>query len=285
MGVSVGGAWALAMSAVRIRNLWKEYDGQVVLERVNIDIPAHQFVTIVGPSGCGKTTFLRTLLGVERPTRGTIAIDGEPLVPEPQPQRGVVFQRYSVFPHLTVLGNVLIGLELLSSRYLGRLFGARRRAAVARADAALDAVGLADARGKYPAQLSGGMQQRLAIAQSIVVEPKILLLDEPFGALDPGLRHDMHRLIVRLWREHRMTVFMITHDVKEAFQLGTHLLVFDRQRHDPQAPERYGATVTYQIPLREPGAVAEPAQGDDGKAMPGPGDWQPAGPPTSTARP
>ena len=120
----------------------------------------------------------------------------------------------------------------------------------------LEQVGLATSGDKYPSQLSGGMQQRLSIAQSIVVEPKILLLDEPFGALDPGVTQDMHELVIRLWRENRMTIFMITHDVREAFALGTRLLVFDRIRHDPQAPERYGATITYQIPLRGPGAAS-----------------------------
>jgi NitT/TauT family transport system ATP-binding protein len=93
------------------------------------------------------------------------------------------------------------------------------------------------------------MQQRLSIAQSVICQPKILLLDEPFGALDPGITADMHEIILRLWEKNRMTVFMVTHDVQESFQLGTRLLVFDKKRHDPQAPEAYGATVTYDIPL------------------------------------
>jgi NitT/TauT family transport system ATP-binding protein len=104
----------------------------------------------------------------------------------------------------------------------------------------------------YPAQLSGGMQQRLSIAQSVIVEPRILLLDEPFGALDPGLTADMHSLIVELWRANGMTVFMITHDLKEGFALGTRLLVFDKVRHDPQAPGAYGATITYDLLVRGP---------------------------------
>jgi NitT/TauT family transport system ATP-binding protein len=240
------------MSAIVVRRVFKEYGDQVVLENLNLQLPDHEFVTIVGPSGCGKTTFLRMLLGVESPTRGEILIDGVPLAAEPGPDRGVVFQRYSLFPHLTVLENVLLGLELRQSRGLGYLFGARRRAAVARAGEMLEAVGLAAARDKYPSQLSGGMQQRLSIAQSIVVEPKVLLLDEPFGALDPGVTQDMHELVIRLWRANRMTVFMITHDVREAFALGTRLLVFDKVREDPQSPERYGATIVHHIPLREP---------------------------------
>jgi NitT/TauT family transport system ATP-binding protein len=111
-------------------------------------------------------------------------------------------------------------------------------------------VGLGAARDRYPAQLSGGMQQRLSIAQSVICEPKILLLDEPFGALDPGITADMHKLILELWAANRMTIFMISHDIKESFELGTRLLTFDKLRVDPQSPEAFGANVTYDIPLR-----------------------------------
>lgn len=235
---------------ISVRRLWKEYGSRVVLENVNLTIDDHEFITIIGASGCGKTTFLRILLGVETPTRGAVLIDGEPLPPDPGPERGIVFQRYSLFPHLNVLENLLLGPELQGARIFGHLFGARRRAALARAEALLEAVGLQSARRLYPAQLSGGMQQRLSIAQSVICEPKILLLDEPFGALDPGLRADMHELISRLWAVHRMTIFMVTHDLKESFSLGTRVLVFDKPRIDPQEPDRFGATVTFSIPTR-----------------------------------
>jgi NitT/TauT family transport system ATP-binding protein len=238
------------MATVTVKHLWKEYDRQVVLENLNLVVGEHEFVTIVGASGCGKTTFLRMLLGVEQPTRGALLIDGHPIANEPGPDRGIVFQRYSLFPHLTVMSNLLLGLEFAGSRTLGRLFGAERQRALEKAHELLRAVGLLAARDKYPAQLSGGMQQRLSIAQSVICEPKILLLDEPFGALDPGITADMHEIILELWRMNRMTIFMITHDVKESFQLGTRLLVFDKVRNDPQAPEAYGATVTYDIPLK-----------------------------------
>ncbi len=237
------------MTTLSIRHLWKEYGEQVVLENVNLEVKDNEFITIVGASGCGKTTFLRMLLGEERPTRGTFLIDGEPLPSEPGPDRGIVFQRYSVFPHLTVRHNVLLGLELTRAPRLGRLFGARRRAALAEVDEMLHTVGLHEARDKYPAQLSGGMQQRLSIAQSVIMNPKVLLLDEPFAALDPGLSADMHKLILGLWEKHKMNIFMITHDLKEGFELGTRLLVFDKVRLDPQAPNAYGATITYDIPL------------------------------------
>jgi NitT/TauT family transport system ATP-binding protein len=238
------------MASVSVRNVWKTYGDHVVLENLRLEVADNEFVTIVGASGCGKTTFLRMLLGTEQPTRGSILIDGEPIRPEPDPARGIVFQRYSLFPHLSVMGNLVLGLELQRSRLLGRLFGARRREAIKRAEAMLEAVGLAGARDRYPSQLSGGMQQRLSIAQAAICEPKILLLDEPFGALDPGITADMHQLILKLWRDNGMTIFMISHDIQESFALGTRLLTFDRLRQDPQAPEAYGASITYDIPLR-----------------------------------
>ncbi|MCB1740169.1 MAG: ATP-binding cassette domain-containing protein, partial [Gammaproteobacteria bacterium] len=162
---------------------------------------------------------------------------------------GIVFQRYSVFPHLNVLDNVTLGLEFEHSRLLGRCFGRGRAALRERARTMLAAVGLGDSTSRYPAELSGGMRQRLAIAQAIVKEPAVLLLDEPFGALDPGTRRDMHALIHEIWNRHSMLVFMVTHDLREAFELGTRLLVFDKPRSDPQAPHRYGATLTYDLVL------------------------------------
>jgi NitT/TauT family transport system ATP-binding protein len=238
------------MTQVTVKRLWKEFGAQVVIENVNLHIDDHEFVTIVGASGCGKTTFLRMLLGVEAPSRGEFLIDGHPLQSEPGPDRGIVFQRYSLFPHLTVIQNLLLGLELRGAPLLGRLFGAGRRRALDRAKMLLEAVGLQSSADKYPRQLSGGMQQRLSIAQSVICEPKILLLDEPFGALDPGLTADMHELILKLWNMNKMTVFMVTHDLRESFELGTRLLVFDKVRVDPQAPDAYGATITFNIPLK-----------------------------------
>jgi NitT/TauT family transport system ATP-binding protein len=235
------------VSAVRVHGVWKAFGDRSVLERVSLDVAAGSFVTMVGASGCGKTTFLRLLLGVEAPSRGRITVDGEPLRPEPGRDRGIVFQRYSVFPHLTVLGNVVLGLEFARSKCLGRLHGQAKRAARDEAAAVLADVGLGQVIDAWPTTLSGGMQQRLAIAQAVILKPRILLLDEPFGALDPGIRNDMHGLITRLWRETGMTVFMVTHDIGEAFKLGTRVLTFDRVRRDPQAPDAYGASITYDL--------------------------------------
>ncbi|MFO1069728.1 MAG: ABC transporter ATP-binding protein [Geminicoccaceae bacterium] len=236
------------MSAVSVRRLWKSYGDRPILERINLDVASGSFVTMVGASGCGKSTFLRILLGQESASRGEITVDGKPLPDEPGPERGIVFQRYSVFPHLTVLGNAMLGLELAGNRWWGRLAGAARRKARDEARAMLDQVGLGRHADAMPSALSGGMQQRLAIAQALILKPRILLLDEPFGALDPGIRADMHELVKRLWRETGMTVFMVTHDLREAFVLGTRVLTFDKVRHDPQAPDAYGATVTYDLP-------------------------------------
>ncbi|WEX73805.1 ABC transporter ATP-binding protein [Sinorhizobium numidicum] len=243
------------MSDIRVHNVWMEYGDQIVLENIALDIASGAFVSVVGPSGCGKSTFLRMILGQERPTRGTITLDGAALPHEPGPDRGVVFQRYSVFPHLNVLQNVLIAFEFAESPITAKLFGTRKKAAVEKAQALVEAVGLGEHAQKFPSALSGGQQQRLAIAQALARKPKVLLLDEPFGALDPGTRAQMHALIKPLWRELGMTVIMITHDLKEAFGLGTRLLAFDKPRIDPQAPERYGARIIYDLDLSRDGPV------------------------------
>lgn len=244
------------------RDVWVEYGDRIVIEKLDLDIEAGSFVSIVGPSGAGKSSFLRLILGQEAPTRGSILLDGTPLAPECGPDRGVVFQRYSVFPHLSALRNTILGMECAQAPLMGRLFGASRRAAEEEATAMLKAVGLGDSLHLYPAQMSGGMQQRLAIAQALIKRPRVLLLDEPFGALDPGIRADMHALIRHLWREYALTIVMVTHDIREAFTLGTRVLALDKRRHDPHAPHRFGATAVYDIPLRGRGTQAS-ADNDD----------------------
>lgn len=241
------------MSAIlSLRDVWVEYGDKIVLENVRLDIAEGSFVSIIGPSGAGKSSLLRVILGQEAPTRGTILLDREPLSPECGPDRGVVFQRYSVFPHLSVMRNMLFGLECEQAPFTARLFGAKRRAAVEAAEEMLEAVGLGASKNLYPAEMSGGMQQRLAIAQALITKPRILLLDEPFGALDPGIKADMHALITKLWRDYSLTVIMVTHDIKEAFSLGTRVLTLDKRRHDPHAPHRFGATAVYDIALNKP---------------------------------
>lgn len=236
---------------ITARNLWKNYGDQTVLERINVSVEEGEFVTLVGASGCGKTTFLKLLLGIETISKGNLELDGKAIPDEPGPDRGIVFQQYSVFPHMTVLGNILAVAGLQQRNISGFLYGQRKRDALQASIAILERVGLQDSLNRYPHELSGGMRQRLAIAQALMARPRILLLDEPFGALDPGIRADMHELVLELWREHHLTIFMVTHDLKEGFHLGTRLWVFDKPRIDPQAPGAYGATITYDLPVGE----------------------------------
>jgi len=237
------------MPMIQAKNLWKTYGDNVVLESLNLSVKAGEFITMVGTSGCGKTTFLKMLLGMESPSSGELLLDGEPIPNEPEQSRGIVFQQYSVFPHLSVLQNVIIAREFEHSPLLGKLFGSARKKVEAEAKGLLESVGLSHALDRYPHELSGGMKQRLAIAQALIRQPRILLLDEPFGALDPGIRADMHQLILKLWEQHKLTIFMVTHDLSEGFYLGTRLWVFDKLRRDNQAPNAYGANITYDLPI------------------------------------
>ena len=170
-----------------------------MLENLNLTIADREFVTIVGASGCGKTTFLRMLLGVEQPTRGQLLIDGKPVPAEPGPDRGIVFQRYSLFPHLTVIENLLLGLEFSGSRLLGQSVRRQARAALESArrcsTRSVSTRRATSIRRSSPAACSSACRSR----SRSFCEPKILLLDEPFGALDPGITADMHEIILRLW--------------------------------------------------------------------------------------
>ncbi|MEM1130976.1 MAG: ATP-binding cassette domain-containing protein [Pseudomonadota bacterium] len=240
------------MPFVTVDNIFQSYGRWPVLERVSLEVEKGEFISIVGASGCGKSTFLRLLLAQEQPTMGHISIDGAPPAAEPDSDRGIVFQRYSVFPHLSVRDN-LVAAEGLGRNYLGFMPFGERRAARDRAMEALERIGLSHVATQYPAALSGGMQQRLAIAQALTARPKILLLDEPFGALDPGTRITMHDFLMELRAETDMTVFMVTHDLGEGFKLGDRVLVFDKPRWDPTHPEAYGATITYDFDARDGG--------------------------------
>jgi NitT/TauT family transport system ATP-binding protein len=234
---------------IEIKNLWKSYGDTQVLERVNAQVSEGEFITLVGTSGCGKSTFLKMLLGTERQSSGELLLDGQPIPDEPDRNRGIVFQQYSVFPHLSVLKNVMAARAFDRGHIGALLLGRQRREARLEAEQLLESVGLSHALDHYPHELSGGMRQRLAIAQALVLKPRILLLDEPFGALDPGIRGDMHGLLLDLWHTQKLTVFMVTHDLKEGFYLGTRLWVFDKVRHDPHQPQSFGATITYDIPV------------------------------------
>jgi NitT/TauT family transport system ATP-binding protein len=187
------------------------------------DVPGKgEFIAMIGPSGCGKSTVLNLLAGFITPTEGEVLVRGKP-VTGPGRDRGMIFQQYSSFPHLTVLNNVLFGLE--------RNAGEMRTSKSQRADRAQELikhVGLDGHQAKYPHQLSGGQQQRVAIARTLAVEPKILLMDEPFSALDEPTRLDMQKLIVELWYRIHPTVFAVTHSVTEAVYLSERVWIFSK---------------------------------------------------------
>ena len=235
------------MSLVKAKHIWKTYGNDVILENVNFSMNEGEFCTLVGPSGCGKTTFLKMLLGVDEPSRGTLLFEDKDYPKESSDERGIVFQRYSTLSHLNVIDNVIIGLEFEKSKFFGKLFGKAKKEAYEKASEILKAVGLEDSKNKYPHELSGGMKQRLSIAQSLVKQPKLLLLDEPFGALDPGISMDMHELLLDIHSKLNFGVVMVTHDISEAFKLGTRVLVFDKIKIDKDFPNRYGSTIVNDI--------------------------------------
>jgi NitT/TauT family transport system ATP-binding protein len=185
------------------------------LEPTDLDITHNDFVTVLGPSGCGKSTLLRIVAGLDRPTAGDVLLDGQP-VTGPGPDRGMVFQSYTLFPWLTVSQNIGFGL-----RERGMAQG-EARDIIANY---IDRVGLRGFENHWPKQLSGGMQQRTAIARALANDPKILLLDEPFGALDNQTRSLMQELLLGIWERDRKTVMFVTHDIEEAIFMGTRVVV------------------------------------------------------------
>ncbi len=220
------------MGSIRIQRVSIEYpvEGRGmrrILNDIDLEIESGAFVSIVGQTGCGKSTLLRLILGEESPSRGQVLVDGK-VRTQPGPYCGYVPQKYSLFPDKTVLSNILFGLDASSGGPLSLLNPARqKRMRAFREDGLryLHHVGLneADAR-KYPHQLSGGMQQRVAIAQALILKPPVLLMDEAFSALDPGTRTGMQRLIKKLWRESGTTIVFVTHNTREALCLGTRVI-------------------------------------------------------------
>jgi len=218
---------------VRFQGVQKSYDGeQLVVKQLDLDIRQGEFLTLLGPSGSGKTTCLMMLAGFETPTEGSILLDGKPLHIVPAHRRGIgmVFQNYALFPHMTVAQNLAFPLGL---RGLGKV---EVKAKVSRA---LQMVQLDHLSQRYPAQLSGGQQQRIALARALVFEPKLVLMDEPLGALDKQLREQMQLEIRRLHRELGLTVVFVTHDQAEALTLSDRVAVFNdgviQQIDTPQA--------------------------------------------------
>ncbi|MFH0821930.1 MAG: ABC transporter ATP-binding protein [Pseudomonadota bacterium] len=231
-----------------IHNVQKAYGEKTVLEDIDLALTEGELCTVVGPSGCGKSTLLRLILGQERPSLGEVLIDGAS-VGFPDPQRGIVYQQYSLYPHLSVIENVVLGPKL-SSGLIERF----RRKKEFRDEAMyfLDKMRLTDHYSKYPHELSGGMRQRVAIAQALIMRPRILLMDEPFGALDPGTREHLQVFLLEAWEEFDMTVFFVTHDLEEAVFLGTRIIVLSQfYQYDAETTDRprKGAMIVADFPL------------------------------------
>lgn len=213
---------------LHIQDVYKAYGENLILDNIDLSVQAGEFCTVVGPSGCGKSTMLRLILGQEAPTSGTILIDNEPAKFADE-NRGIVYQKYSLFPNMTVIDNVLLGKKLGKNKKLWRT---NQQEIIDEAVHFLESVKLAEHANKYPHELSGGMQQRVAVMQALIMKPKILLMDEPFGALDPGTRESIQLFLLERWQEHKMTIFFVTHDLEEAVFLGSRLLVFSRYYMD-----------------------------------------------------
>lgn len=202
-----------------VRNLNKVFDspqgGITALRDINFQVHRRELLCIIGPSGCGKSTLVRILAGLETPTSGEILLDGEPKN-QPGPERGMVFQGYTLFPWLTVKKNVMFGLQIQ---------GHSSSTAESEAMQWVEMVGLSKFANHYPDQLSGGMKQRVAIARTLANQPRILLMDEPFGALDAQTRTHMQSNLFDIWRNIDITIAFITHDLDEAIYLADRILV------------------------------------------------------------
>lgn len=199
-----------------VEKIYQSRSGEVVaLNGVDMEIRENEFVCVVGPSGCGKSTLLNIIAGLERPTSGRVCVKGKEVV-NPGSERGVIFQQYALFPWLTVKKNVKFGLKLR---------GVKEPELSAIADKYIRLVGLEEFGDSYPKELSGGMKQRVAIARAYAVNPEILLMDEPFGALDAQTRTQLQTELIETWEKEKKTCFFITHDVEEAIILAQRVVI------------------------------------------------------------
>jgi ABC-type nitrate/sulfonate/bicarbonate transport system ATPase subunit len=204
---------------IEIRGVHKQFaKGErrvIALQDIDLTVAEREFVAILGPSGCGKSTLLNMVAGFDQPTRGSVKVAGEE-VAAPAPSRGVVFQEPALFPWLSVMDNVVFG-----PKTLGQPAASYR----ARAAQIIEQIGLSGFEASYPAELSGGMRQRVGIARVLILEPKVLLMDEPFGSLDAQTRTLMQELLLALWERHQQTVLFVTHDIEEAVLLADRVCV------------------------------------------------------------
>ncbi|KAA0968555.1 ABC transporter ATP-binding protein [Aureimonas fodinaquatilis] len=218
--------------AIEIQNVTQHFGKFQALDRIDLDIPQGQFLSVLGPSGCGKSTLMRAVAGLVPPTTGTIKIAGDQVV-KPHPDVGIVFQRSTLLPWRSVVGNITLQLEMR-----GKSVDAYR----SRLNELIELTGLAGFEEALPHQLSGGMQQRVALCRALIHDPKILLMDEPFGALDAMTRETMNLELQRVWLESRKTVMFITHSISEAVFLSDRIVVMS------QRPGRVAMTIDVDLP-------------------------------------
>ena len=209
---------------IEVKNINKSFESKKteklsVLEDINLNINDGELICLLGPSGCGKTTLLRLIAGLDHPTAGEIVANGE-IVKKPSGDRAVIFQQYSLFPWLTVLQNVTFGLEMTKK--------GSKEENVAAAERYLKSVGLFDFKDSYPHELSGGMKQRVAIIRSLLNHSPILLMDEPFSALDMQNRHKLQEQLIGVWQRFENTIVFVTHDVDEAVYLADKIVIMDK---------------------------------------------------------
>ena len=232
----------MSAAQIEVKGVGKVFGASVVaLQDINLEIPRGQFVCLLGPSGCGKSTLLNAIAGFSPPTSGSIIADGKP-VAGPGPERGMVFQEYALFPWMTVADNVAFGLEIK---------GMPKPQIAATVERLLQTLSLQDFRQRFPKDLSGGMRQRVAIARVLALDSPIMLMDEPFGALDALTRRNLQDELLRIWAELKKTIIFVTHSIEEAIYLADRIVVMtyrpgtvkrdllvDLPRlRDPSAPE------------------------------------------------
>lgn len=218
-----------------LNDIHKSYSNKdnhnIVLNDIDLSVKKGEFCTVVGPSGCGKSTLLRLILGQEKATSGSIFLDKKE-IGIPCKKRGIVYQNYSLFPNKTVFENVMSSFYFKHG-FISRLMNKEaHKKAIEEAMYYIEKVKLLGSEHKYPDELSGGMQQRAAIAQSLISKPEILLMDEPFSALDPGTREDLQFFTKEIWEENKMTIFFVSHDLEESIFLGTRLIVLSQYYTD-----------------------------------------------------